>query len=104
MLAAIAVEREGLDAVIPETLDAARYLYVQELDDGSVCEELQVSGEADILWAIVSRGCRALICGQTSPDIRERLREKDILCFDGYLYQAQQVRRLLYTGVLPGIK
>ena len=104
MLAAIAVEREELDAVIPETLDAARCLYVQELDDGSVCEQLPVTGEADILQAVISRGCRALICGQISPETREALREQDVLCFDGYLYQAQQVRRLLYTGVLPGIK
>ena len=104
MLAAIAVEREGMDAVIPETLDAARYLYMQELDDGSVCEELQVAGEAEMARAVISRGCRALICGHISPDTREALREQDVLCFDGYLYQAQQVRRLLYTGVLPGIK
>ena len=104
MLAAIAVEREGMDAVIPETLDAARYLYVLELDDGSVCKELQVTGEDAILQAVAFHSCRALICGQISPETRERLREKDVLCFDGYLYQAQQVRRLLYTGVLPGIK
>lgn len=104
MLAAIAVEREGLGAVIPETLDAARYLYVQELDDGSICAELQVSGEADIAQAVISRGCRALICGQISQQTRESLRDKEVLCFDGYLYQARQVRRLLYTGVLPGIK
>ena len=101
MLAAVAVEQEGLEALIPETLAEARYLYFIELEDGEVQEALPISGEDGAVQALAARQCRALICGQISPAARQALRQLEVLCFDGYLYQARQVRRLLYTGVLP---
>ena len=104
MLAAIAVMTADPDSQIPETLNEARYVQIIELEDGSTQYGQAVSREDDVLQLITEHGCRALICGQISPPVRQSLREKDVLCFDGYLYQAQQVRRLLYTGVLPGIK
>lgn len=104
MLAAIAVEKEGLDAVVPETLAAAGFIYIMELEDGEVQAVLAVDGEEQALRTVTEHGCRALICGQLSESARELLRQREVLCYDGYLYQAQQVRRLLYTGVLPCLK
>lgn len=104
MLAAIAVEQEGPDPLIPETLAQSRYLYIMELEDGVVTAVLPVADEQDAVRIIGEQGCRALICGQIGKAPREDLRRMEIQCFDGYLYHVQQVRRLLYTGVLPGIK
>ncbi|MBR2782668.1 MAG: hypothetical protein IKD93_00500 [Firmicutes bacterium] len=103
MLAAIAVEGIGPDPLIPEKLDQARALYIMELEDGRVGETLPVSGEGEAARLAAERGCRALICGQIGPDARQALREREVLCFDGYLYRVSQVRRMLYTGVMPGI-
>lgn len=104
MLAAIAVEREGQDPLIPETLAESRYLYIMELEDGVVSAVLPLADEQDAVRIIEEQGCRALICGQIGSDARQALRRLEVQCFDGYLYRVQQVRRLLYTGVLPGIK
>lgn len=104
MLAAIATEQAGPEALVPETLAEAKYLQIIELEDGTVSAVLPLTGEESAVRALLERGCRALITGQISSGPRELLRRQDVLCFDGYLYQAQQVRRLLYTGVLPGIK
>ena len=104
MLAAIAVEKEGLDSLIPETLAQSRFLYIMELEDGVVSAMLPMACEQDAVRVISEQGCRALICGQIGAEARKALRRLEIQCFDGYLYRVQQVRRLLYTGVLPGIK
>lgn len=101
MLAAIAVEKEGLDSPIPETLAEAGFLYIMELDDGEIKAALPMVGVEQILPTLREYGCRALIAGQIGDETRRALREMDVLCYDGYLYQVRQVRRLLYTGVLP---
>ncbi|MBO7667871.1 MAG: hypothetical protein J6T26_05355 [Firmicutes bacterium] len=101
MLAAIAVEQEGLDSVIPETLAEAGFLYIMELDDGEIKAALPVVGVGQILQSVGENGCRALIAGQIDEATRQALRDIDVLCYEGYLYRAGQVRRLLYTGVLP---
>lgn len=104
MLAAIAVREGDVHSVIPETLAEAGFLLVQELEDGSVLSCRPVAGEGDAVEAASKAGCRALICGQISPQGLSLLQQRHILCYEGYLYQARQVRRLLYTGVLPVIK
>lgn len=103
MLAAIAVEQAGADPLIPETLAKARCLYIMELEDGVLSAVLPLAHEQDAVRIIGEQGCRALICGQIGADAREALRCLGVHCFDGYLYRVQQVRRLLYTGVLPVI-